>query len=1168
MTSPGHGPDPSLREACVHETIALLASFGAEAVDVYAVADGIGRPADAVAETFPDQEALLVAAADELAKAAVIASVTGANHDSTVTGAIDAILREHRRFVASDPTRFRALMQLAGAAAFGRRRLLRASLAARNRRVAQAVEDRLGQVHRAGLTSVAAADVLAIGSTLVDSMVGIEMCHALDGDEAVRDAAYESLAKTITLRLAGRSRNGGPPTAPTIARMRFEPDYRMTFVLEPSGIVRDVLAVSGVRGWDARAYLGRSVADIATDRDRGEARAAVWRDRLEQLRHALGPVSFQDIRPGEPPSARPRVTVTLTPIRQADGQLESILVDAQDHSARLDAEQASREAQDSLDSALGLTKLGRYTTYLREIRMDADARFNEIYGQDAQELIEREGIEGFFTVIHAEDRLSVRAALEAAMTGEVDYITNYRLWAKRPDGPELRWIEALGRVERDEEGPLRVVGVIEDVTERRKYQESRLRNQKREAIGTLAAGIAHDFNNVIGAVLSNAEIAEAELGRGVAPTSSIHEINRGALRAAELVKRLLAFSREDEPARAAFDLALVVREACALIRPTLGADVTLQQSLASPLPSAVGDAGQLHQAVINLVVNADQAIGPNRGLIEVSLDVATLDRSLADAEALPPGEYLRLRVRDDGPGIPERLEQRIFDPFFSTKPIGHGTGLGLPSTQAIVSSHGGAMSVESEVGQGALFTVYLPASVLAVEPRTELLPTMPAWEPRERRLRMLLVDDETALTRVAERGLPAYGCQVVSFSSPAAALASLRGDPDGFDLVVTDLAMPGMNGIELIRHVRELRPTLPIILTSGYVTPAAEEQARGYGVRSILEKPWTVSQLAVAMLDVVGKLPQERPRADTPDCGLRAGERRRRVREPLGDPLGRQLQECYVVGGPGVALGEHRADRAQHVVGGVPDRHARARHDAVLKRGPRPMERRVAARVAHDERPAGRHGLPAHRLFRRGALEGCAGLAHAVRAEEMLPTVVEQGDQDHRGGEQPRDRRGDLVELALRAAQGQAGAVHGGEALGVGEGVAAEVLALRVEGDLGARAQRGHALFAVPRGRADRAGRAVRHRRQQAADDGLGLTAAAVGEQDGEVRAVQARQTVAGPQDLLPAHGGDDEQVLVDRGFALRRSGVVAIGGVGRRQQRQSHDGDGQGSPVGDRSRE
>lgn len=525
-----------------------------------------------------------------------------------------------------------------------------------------------------------------------------------------------------------------------------------------------------------------------------------------------------------------------------------------DITERRNAEDRSRELQEQLRTALQMTGLGRFTVDLRPPALTGDDRVAEIMGTDPAVLLADRDPEHLFDQIHPDDTPRIRNAFAQALAGGQDFSEEYRIYRPTDGGEEARWVSVAGRVEFDDDGPVRMVGVIEDTTSRHQEQEARTRMQKREAIGTLAGGIAHDFNNVIGAILSNAALAETEIDHGASPLTSVQEIRRGATRAADLVRRLLSLSREDEPMQAEVDVADVVREVAALLMPGLPRNVLLDATVtAAAEPATVlGDGTQLHQVLMNLVTNAAQALESTGGTISLRLDRVVIDEATAIGDD-PVGECLRLRVRDNGPGMPDSVRQRAFDPFFTTKPAGQGTGLGLAASQSIVRSHRGSIRIESMVDSHTAVTVLLPSQRPDAEGAPAPHQSLPDDAgPHTAPPRVLFVDDEQALATLAERALPVYGCEPVVFTDPCDALDAFKAAPDGFDALVTDLSMPRLTGLELSAALRELRPELPVVLTSGYLTPENEAEARRQGIEAIIAKPCSIDDLASAVLRLVG----------------------------------------------------------------------------------------------------------------------------------------------------------------------------------------------------------------------------------------------------------------------------------------------------------------------------
>lgn len=544
-----------------------------------------------------------------------------------------------------------------------------------------------------------------------------------------------------------------------------------------------------------------------------------------------------------------------------DGAIERWFGAMLDITDRRIAEDHERAQAEHLEAAAELAGLG---TFVWDLTSDTeaptiDARYRRIHGLAPDEPLEQGATRWWLRHLHAADRERVAAAVRAAMVpGGPIFNQEYRF--VRNDGAtrEERWLACAARVEFLPDGrPHRMVGTVQDVTLARRQDEMRVRVQKVEAIGTLVSAIAHDFNNVIGALRTYAHLAEAEMERGESPAESIHELARGTDRAADILRRVMAFAREDVPRSQPVDLQALVEEAVQLVRPTLHADTRLRISIAAGLPPLLADPTQLHQVLINLVTNAGQAMGSSGGVIEVDVREEEVEQGTHDAPGLDAGRYARIQVRDSGPGFPAAVAHRLFDPFFTTKPTGQGTGLGLASVQSIVAAHGGTVSAVSPTGGGAVFTVHLPLSTRrgdeASGGRAPTAQSRSAAPPTPQLLRVLFVDDEPALARLAERALPRSGCSVRAYSDPAEAIVAAEHDPDGFDVLITDLTMPEIGGLALIARLRVLRPELPVVLTSGYLSPRDERAARELGVDAILPKPCSMQALAAAASEICGR---------------------------------------------------------------------------------------------------------------------------------------------------------------------------------------------------------------------------------------------------------------------------------------------------------------------------
>ena len=398
---------------------------------------------------------------------------------------------------------------------------------------------------------------------------------------------------------------------------------------------------------------------------------------------------------------------------------------------------------------------------------------------------------------------------------------------------------------------------VRDISDRKEAErgraslEAQLREaQKMEAIGTLAGGIAHDFNNILGAIVGYTELAMADASEPSAVRENLVQVERASRRARDLVRQILAFSRREEHSRRYLRLDSVVREVLPLLRASLPAQVVIEADLSDGAPAILADRTQVHQVLMNLATNALHAMRPSGGTLTLREDVVDLSLDPARPVELQPRRYVRLSVTDTGRGMDSAVMSRIFEPFFTTKGPGEGTGLGLAVVHGILKSHEGAVTVRSRPGVGTTFELYFPAR--EGEEAVELLPVDASRLMLGHGEHVLLVDDEASLTQLGSRVLERLGYQVTAETDPMAALATLRAAPDTFDLLVTDLTMPTMSGVELLREARRVRPDLPVVLATGYGGSLNQEQARALGARELLLKPTTVVSLGAAVQRALG----------------------------------------------------------------------------------------------------------------------------------------------------------------------------------------------------------------------------------------------------------------------------------------------------------------------------
>jgi PAS domain S-box-containing protein len=396
------------------------------------------------------------------------------------------------------------------------------------------------------------------------------------------------------------------------------------------------------------------------------------------------------------------------------------------------------------------------------------------------------------------------------------------------------------------------VEVIRDITDQKRLADQLLQAQKMEAIGTLAGGIAHDFNNILTAVLGYAELSKLEADPDSDLAHNLAEIISASRRAGDLIRQILTFSRRAEFKKQPLQIHSVVKEALKLIRGTIPSTIDIRQEIAGDCGTILADVTQIHQVIMNLCTNAYHAMQKQGGILIVGMrNVAINGETTDDPPAgLAPGNYVRLTVSDTGHGMDETTLERVFDPYFTTKKQGEGTGLGLATVHGIVENHGGTISVKSALNEGTTFDIYFPR----VE--TAFSAALTGWNETGTiscAARILLVDDEEMLIRLGKSILKKLGHTVTAFSNSQDALDCFRQDPQAFDLLLTDQMMPGLTGLELAQQCLTLRPDLPVILATGYSEAISKEQAQAQGINAILWKPVTINTMAETIQQALGK---------------------------------------------------------------------------------------------------------------------------------------------------------------------------------------------------------------------------------------------------------------------------------------------------------------------------
>lgn len=518
------------------------------------------------------------------------------------------------------------------------------------------------------------------------------------------------------------------------------------------------------------------------------------------------------------------------PVKDASGETYRIVGVARDISKSKHAGDRLREQASLLDKArdaILVRNLDHGITYWNKSA-------EQLYGWTAEEAIGRKATELLYRDLDAYEKAVETVVRQGEWRGEIQQINR--------DGVPIL-IEARWTLVRDADGrPKSILAINTDITEKKRLEQQYLRVQRMESIGTLAGGIAHDLNNVLAPILMSIDLLRLT-SRDERSRSMLSTIETSARRGADMVQQILSFARGVEGQRVMINPRLIIEEIQHLVQDTFPKNILFQADLPAELPSFLGDHTQVHQILLNLCVNARDAM-PDGGTLAVSARSVTLDEQYAAMhESAKPGDYITIKVTDTGTGIPPKVLEKIFDPFFTTKEVGKGTGLGLSTVLAIVKSHDGFLHVYSEPGRGTTFTVWFPASGATPDgpaPSEEM-------HPRGRGELILVVDDEAAVRTITQQTLEAFGYRVLVAADGAEAVTLYTQHQAEVAAVLTDMMMPIMDGPATIQVLRHMNPTLKIIAASGLANDSGAARAAGMGVKQFLPKPYTAQTVLTTL---------------------------------------------------------------------------------------------------------------------------------------------------------------------------------------------------------------------------------------------------------------------------------------------------------------------------------